>query len=270
MAAKGHGREAARLLRSELGLGTGYVDIYQVIRELGIELYTRPFRDGLDGACKRERGRDFIFVNTAAAAPLRHRFTAAHELGHAQLRSVGDGGAVFEDDVERDEGDREEQEANSFAAHFLMDERGVKELCSTITDPERRVAVTVRRFVVSAPSAAIHLAVLDLVSEAFKEDLVGRFRTSEESTRTLLRRHGMTLPQTTDFGEQSRLDPGFEQRVLDAYEQRWLRIDAVADLLQVSQERARAILEMNDLPVFEDREEAEEPLDAGLLGLVES
>lgn len=62
MAAKGQGREAARLLRSELGLGTGYVDIYQVIRKLGIELYTRPFRDGLDGACKRQRGRDFIFV----------------------------------------------------------------------------------------------------------------------------------------------------------------------------------------------------------------
>jgi Zn-dependent peptidase ImmA (M78 family) len=270
MAAKGQGREAARLLRSELGLGTGYVDIYHVIRELGIELYTSPFRDGLDGACKRERGRDFIFVNTAAAAPLRHRFTAAHELGHAQLRSVGEGGAVFEDDVERYGGDGEEQEANSFAAHFLMDERGAKELCSTIIDAEGRVAATVRRFVVGAPSAAIHLAVLGLVAEPFKVELLGQFRTSEDSTRALLRRHGMTLPQTPDFGERARLDPGFEQRVLDAYEQRWLRLDAVADLLQVSHERTRAILEMNDLPVFEDEEEHEEPLDAGLLGLVES
>ncbi len=266
MAAKGQGREAARLLRSELGLGTGYVDIYQVIRELGIELYTRPFRDGLDGAYTREQGRDFIFVNTAGAAPLRHRFTAAHELGHARLRSVGDSGAVFEDDVERDEGDGEEQEANAFAAHFLIDERGAKELCSTINDAERRVASTVRRFVVSAESATIHLATLGLVSPAFKEDLLGRLRSGQDSTRVLLRRQNFVLPQTPDFGEQPRLDPMFEQRVLDAYEQRWLRLAAVADLLQVSQARAREILDHNDLPVFED--EPEDPLDAGLRELL--
>lgn len=255
MAARGQGREAARLLRSEVGLGTGYVDIYHVIRELGIELYTRPFRDGLDGACKREQGRDFIFVNTSLPAPLRHRFTAAHELGHAQLRSVGEGGAVFEDNVEQDTGDGEEQEANRFAAHFLMDERGVKELCSTIPDEERRVAATVRRFVVSATSAVIQLCELSLVSPVFKEDLLGSFRAGQDTTRALLRRHKMVLPQMPDFGEQPRLDPGFEQRVLDAYETRWLRLDAVADLLQVSQERARQILEINGLPDYE----AEEP-----------
>ncbi len=262
MAAKGQGRQAARLLRSDLGLGTGYVDIYQVIRELGIELYTRPFRDGLDGAYKREQGRDFIFVNTAAPAPLRHRFTAAHELGHAQLRSAGDSGALFEDDVERDGGEGEEQEANAFAAHFLIDERGAKEICSTIADPDRRVAATVRRFVVSAESATVHLATLGLITTASKGVLLDRLRAGEDSTRTLLRRHHMVLPQTADFGQQARLDPGFEQRVLDAYEQRWLRLDAVADLLQTTVERARILLDHNDLPVFED--EADEPVEAGL------
>lgn len=268
MAAKGQGREAARLLRSELGLGTGYVDIYQVIRELGIELYAKPFRDGLDGAYKREQGRDFIFVNTSAAAPLRHRFTAAHELGHAQLRSAGEAGGVFEDDVEDDAGDGEEQEANAFAAHFLIDERGAKELCSTIDDPDRRIAATVRRFVVSAESATIHLATLGLVSDDAKRRIMARFAAGDEHTRGLLRRFGMLLPQTADFGEQSRLDLVFEQRVLDAYEQRWLRIDAVADLLQTTQDRVRDLLDHNDLPVFEDHE-ADTAVDADLLGLLE-
>lgn len=254
MAARGQGREAARLLRSELGLGTGYVDIYQVIRELGIELYTHPFRDGLDGAYKREQERDFIFVNTSQPAPLRHRFTAAHELGHAQLRSVSEGGAVFEDNVEQDAGDGEEREANQFAAHFLVDERGVKELCSTITGEERRVAATVHRFVVSATSAAIQLCDLSLVSPAFTQELLERFRVEQESSRSLLRRHNMVLPQMPDFGEVPRLDPAFEQRVLDAYEMRWLRLDAVADLLQVSQERARQLLEINGLPDYEANE----------------
>lgn len=269
MASRGQGREAARLLRSDLGVGTGYIDIYQVIRELGIELYTHPFRDGLDGAFKREDGRDFIFVNTAAAAPLRHRFTAAHELGHARLRSAGETGGVFEDDVERDEGDAEEQEANGFAAHFLMDERGVKELCSTIDDAERRVAATVRRFVVSGESAVIHLAALGLVSVGFKEDLLGRFRTGQDSTRALLRRNGLVLPQTPDFGEQPRLDPSFEQRVLDAYEQRYLRLDAVAALLQTSQSRARELLDINGLGVFED-DEGGEPVESGLAELLDA
>ena len=255
MAARGQGREAARLLRSELGVGTGYVDIYQVIREVGIELYTRPFRDALDGAYKREQGRDFIFVNTAFPAPLRHRFTAAHELGHARLRSVGEGGGVFEDVPEQDAGDGEEQEANRFAAHFLMDERGAKELCATISGEELRVAATVRRFVVSAPSAAIQLSELSLLSPEFKDDLLRRFREEHDTTRSLLRRHSLVLPQFADFGEQPRLDPGFEQRVLDAYETRWLRLDAVADLLQVSRDRARQILDNNGLPDFE----AEEP-----------
>lgn len=268
MAARGQGREAARLLRSELGLGTGYVDIYQVIRELGIELYTMQFRDGLDGAYKREHGRDFIFVNTAAAAPLRHRFTAAHELGHAQLRSAGEAGGVFEDDVERDGGDGEEQEANAFAAHFLIDEGGAKQLCSTIDEPERRVAATVRRFVVSAESAAIHLAALGLLSDDARRSLLARLAAGETSTRALLRQHGMVLPQTPDFGEHPRLDPTFEQRVLDAYEQRWVRIDSVADLLQTTQDRARSLLEHNGLRVFEDDEE-DAPVEADLSGLLD-
>src|SRR5258706_2642315 len=140
MPARGRGREQAQLLRLELSLGTGYVDFLNVIRELGIELYLHSFEDGLDGAFKRVQGRAFVFVNTSRRAPLRSRFTAAHELGHARLNSFGEDGAVFEADVADDRGDGDEIEANSFAAPFLMDERGVRELCATYTDPEARVA----------------------------------------------------------------------------------------------------------------------------------
>jgi hypothetical protein len=79
----------------------------------------------------------------------------------------------------------------------------------------------------------------------------------------------MVLPQTPDFGEQPRLDPSFEQRVLDAYEQRWLRLDAVAALLQTAQQRARDLLEVNGLPVFEDAE-GDEALDSGLSELFDA
>ena len=68
MVARGQGREAAHLLRHELGLGSGYVDVFRVVAELGIELYISSFEDGLDGAYKRVRGRDFIFVQPRQAS----------------------------------------------------------------------------------------------------------------------------------------------------------------------------------------------------------
>lgn len=267
MAARGLGRDRAQLLRHELSLGTGYVDILNVIRELGIELYLRSFDDGLDGAYKRVRGRNFIFVNTSRRAPLRHRFTAAHELGHARLNSVADGGGVFESNVEDDQGDREEQEANSFAAHFLMDERGVREISASVSDPEARVAAVVHRFAVSPMAAAVHLAGLGLVTAVFKDQLLAAMRQRTDSARSLLQRHGKVLPEVPEFSEGLQLDPGFMQRALELYEARRLTLDALGDLLQAPH-GMRRLLELNGIDDWEARAADEELEDRDLEGLL--
>jgi Zn-dependent peptidase ImmA (M78 family) len=254
MAAKGSGREKAQLLRLEQSLGTGYVDVLNVIRELDIELYLRSFEDGLDGAFKRVNGRDFIFVNTSRRAPLRSRFTAAHELGHARLNSFGEGAAVFEADVADDRGESEEVEANSFAAHFLMDERGVRELCASMADPEARVAAVVSRFVVSPMAAAVHLAVLGLVPTNYKDQLLASMRQGTDSARNLLRRHNRVLPEAPEFAASMQLDQNFVQRALDLYESRRVTLEGLGDLLQ-QPNSIRRVLEDNGVDVWEDSEE---------------
>jgi Zn-dependent peptidase ImmA (M78 family) len=267
MAARGRGREQAQLLRHELSHGTGYVDILNVIRELGIELYLRSFEDGLDGAYKRVTGRDFIFVNTSRRAPLRHRFTAAHELGHARLNSVADGGGVFESNVEDDQGDREEQEANSFAAHFLMDERGVREISASVPDPEARVAAVVNRFAVSPMAAAVHLAGLGLVPTVFKDQLLAAMRQRTDNARSLLQRHGKVLPEVPEFNEGMHLDPAFMQRAFELYEARRLTLDALGDLVQ-EPNGIRRLLDLNGIEDWEAAAADEELDDPDLQGLL--
>src|SRR5690606_34680315 len=84
-----------------------------------------PFRDDeVSGVLLREPNRTTIIVN-ARNAPARQRFTIAHEIGHYKLHR----GAVYldgrtrvnlRDGLSSTATDREEIEANAFAAALLM------------------------------------------------------------------------------------------------------------------------------------------------------
>lgn len=91
----------------------------------GIVVIREPFRDdGVSGVLLREPTRTMIIVN-AANAPVRQRFTIAHEIGHFKLHRGAvylDGRARinFRDGMSAMATDQEEIDANAFAAALLM------------------------------------------------------------------------------------------------------------------------------------------------------
>lgn len=238
--------EKAQALRQRLGLGTGYVDVFDVLRRLEIEVYRRPVpHDGLDGSLIIRDGVAFIFVNSAGAIT-RQRLTAAHELGHYELGERHDGTEVLEGFGSVND-DREEWDAFRFARHFLMDEQGVRQLVATLSEEEERVAAVAHRFVVSPTVAAIHLAELKVIKPATKTRLKNGFDSGSLRPAAFLARYGfymddMSNPVTT-------LDAGHIQRSVQAYKDGILSLVALAEVLVLSPDEARALLIEAGIPV---------------------
>src|SRR5690606_4472121 len=95
------------------------VDPIKVTRALGIDVRLARFKDPTISGILRANG--VIYVNYADA-PVRQRFTIAHELGHYVLHSASENPAM---DLYRDERssagiEPREMEANNFAAALLM------------------------------------------------------------------------------------------------------------------------------------------------------
>lgn len=91
----------------------------------GILLIEEPFHDDeVSGVLLREPERTTIIVNAANAA-VRQRFTIAHEIGHYKLHKGtvyldGRARVNFRDGLTSMATNREEIEANTFAAALLM------------------------------------------------------------------------------------------------------------------------------------------------------
>ena len=109
------------------------INILKVAQTLGAKVAFQPFGEELSGTLVRKDNQVIIGVNSRHPNT-RQRFTIAHEIGHWQL---GHKGELFLDktlrsrtvsvkkrDVRAAEGtDREEIQANAFAAAILMPER---------------------------------------------------------------------------------------------------------------------------------------------------
>ena len=191
--------EAARI-RADLGLGSGYVDVFDIARRLGAEIYFHPFGDdGVEGAYKLVDGLAFILIN--ADRPLvRRRFSVAHEIGHMRLGGTDAG--VVESAMYAN--DPEERNANRFAAYLLMDPDGVVARIDGVDEPIGRIAAVATEFVVSPMAAAIHLAELGLVSTAVKDNYISLDGTRE--ARTVLAEHGYEAPRSVALRGADRID----------------------------------------------------------------
>lgn len=103
-------------------------DPEEIIRAMGIRLYERSDFHQLSGMAARVAGKPCIFINASLEEP-RRRMILAHELGHTLLHEG-------EEDGLRDIApftllnmtEREEYEANVFAAHLLLEEEEVRTL----------------------------------------------------------------------------------------------------------------------------------------------
>lgn len=157
-------QQAADLLRS-LDVSRPPVPVERIARWLGAQLAYEPFEGELSGLLHRQADKAVIGVNDLHPKT-RQRFTIAHEIGHLRLhpgkpfvldRTIK---ANLRDELASTATDREEIEANAFAAELLM--------------PVRMVLLAVRSIVGDAP----HLTADDLV-----RNLAPRFIVSQQAMR---------------------------------------------------------------------------------------
>lgn len=104
--------EAARLMRRQWGLGTDRVShLVRTLEAHGILVGLLPFSDSrrVDAFSTSQTPRPIVVLASDRTDVYRHRFTAAHELGHLLLHRNAQPGDV-----------RHEREADQFAAEFLL------------------------------------------------------------------------------------------------------------------------------------------------------
>jgi Zn-dependent peptidase ImmA (M78 family) len=111
--------EKAESLRRDAGVaGVFPVPVEEIARSIGYQPLSFDGEDDLAGAIQYDTKR--IFVNRAHAV-VRQRFTMAHEIGHAVLHER-EGKNIVDFRKTMLSSDRNEMEANRFAACLLMPE----------------------------------------------------------------------------------------------------------------------------------------------------
>ena len=157
----------------------GKVPVDEIAESLGITIQRDNFdggdTDDISGFLFRNKatGRAVIGVNASQGAE-RQRFTIAHELGHFLLHE-GDTVHVDRDfrvklrNSKSSEGtDREEKEANLFAAELLMPERFLDEELRSVSgidhlDDEKELAGLANRYGVSQQALMFRLNYLGYI-----------------------------------------------------------------------------------------------------------
>lgn len=162
---------AAEELLAISGVREAPVDVEGIARQLGAKIVHEPLDATISGLLLREDGAKLIAVNSEHH-PRRRRFTIAHELGHLQLHP---GDYIVDSTVRvnrRDTlssmaSDREEIEANAFAAALLMPSPLVRAALEQIRDsfvsnPSRVVDSLATQFDVSSEAMGYRLINLGL------------------------------------------------------------------------------------------------------------
>src|SRR5438270_2869100 len=101
------------------------VPVERIAKARGARIFYKSLKDDVSGFLYRDTNQTVIGVNTHHA-PVRQKFTAAHELGHwllheqEQLHVDHEFRVRLRDDVSSQGTDEAEREANLFAASLLM------------------------------------------------------------------------------------------------------------------------------------------------------
>jgi Zn-dependent peptidase ImmA (M78 family) len=163
---------ALDLLR-EVGITEPPVDVKRVATHLGAKLEKESFEGGVSGLLVRKEGRAPVICVNKSHGPQRQRFSIAHEIGHLIFHP---GSPVLVDDQTvranwRDETssratNREEIEANAFAAALLMPTQFVvRQLRQYMAKPfsEHDLASVADQFQVSAEAMRYRLVNLGML-----------------------------------------------------------------------------------------------------------
>jgi Zn-dependent peptidase ImmA (M78 family) len=168
----------ARQTLAAAGVTAPPVPVDELARAQGATLSFEPFRGGISGMLFRDEHRKVIGVN-ASHARTRQRFTIAHELGHLLLHEsramIVDTHVYRRDEVSSMGTEREEREANRFAAELLMPADLIIAEAEALVDEQpsvtarRLVEQLAVRFDVSAQAMEIRLGNLGILSPLIVE-----------------------------------------------------------------------------------------------------
>lgn len=158
-------RRRARAVLNMIGVKGPPIDIERVAKQLGFEVHRENFPENTSAVLVVEGDIRAIGVNRNHAL-VRQRFSIAHELGH-YLQGHGDfadSRKTFEDGSYdySDPQNRQEMEANEFAAELLMPESLLRKDVTNMGLDAPRLA---KRYEVSEQAMWIQLINLHIVSE---------------------------------------------------------------------------------------------------------
>ena len=165
--------EIATGLLAEQGIDSPAVPVESIANALGIQVVRSAADWNQSGFLLRDSGQTIIGLNSRNA-PVRQRFTIAHELGHFHLHEgkklIVDQSAVINkrDQLASTGTDEQEIEANAFAASLLMPKNMVKEAAEEElrTNPATRedfISSLAKKFDVSAEAMSIRLSNLGIL-----------------------------------------------------------------------------------------------------------
>ncbi len=167
-------RSAAEKLVETHGISAPPVDIEFIARTLGIEVVLDDLGNDVSGLLV-SRGRTACIAVRKTDAPVRRRFTIAHEVGHFVLgHSLQQKALVHADQQHQviyrsqsaSEGlDPREVQANQFAASILMPAKLLREAAARLGAPLRDtdVSTLAREFKVSEVAMTIRLTTIGLL-----------------------------------------------------------------------------------------------------------
>lgn len=223
---KDQGRSLARWFRKELGLGDGAItDLSDLVEdELGLDVALEPLPEGLSGLCVISDHACLALVDSGAVVG-RQRFTLAHEVAHLL---AGDPEPILVDEQLFGRRPREVQ-ANSFAAHFLMPEEGIKRALKGRPVTGRVAAELQYEFGVSLEALAWQLVNLGLLTEARQRSL----RAS--SQKALAYQHGYLSNWQAGEAQRNVVRPPLRlvRRGFDAYRKGYIGIEPLASLFHI-------------------------------------
>jgi Zn-dependent peptidase ImmA (M78 family) len=152
------------------------IPVDRIARDLGVAVRLQPFAGKLSGMLVRKEDGWVIGVNSLEA-PVRQRFTIAHEIGHHQLHAAAQDVFIdrsypirFRDGRSSTGEDRQEIEANRFAAELLMPtdflraDLANQEIDGLGIEGEELVERMAKRYQVSKQAMTIRLTSLGLGS----------------------------------------------------------------------------------------------------------
>jgi Zn-dependent peptidase ImmA (M78 family)/transcriptional regulator with XRE-family HTH domain len=221
---------AARYVRELWGLGGGPVrHLVRTMESCGIVTAMVPFDDEeiarVDAFSTSRLPRPVIVLTPDRARDVyRHRFTAAHELGHLVMHG------------ETEPGDyQQEREANAFAAEFLTPEESISAELPPHVDFTALIELQ-RDWGVSVKSLLYRCRELGHISESAASR--GYQRLSVLQANGTLRND----PTTSYPGEM----PGLLSNAFDLAEDNGLTLPALANELAWYNDRVRTLLSRND------------------------